>query len=399
MRDNINYRLVYLLIVPAVFAAGFLFLRESESHKERIYYGKNFIEILSKKLLVDRQYEAMEGPAVRLNFKLPGKSKPKLLWLTEYESFMVSGDGKHPVSQEYLCHSIFSIHKDRIDFNKSDGTLSANEGFSTVDFPEGFGFPVLSNEEFMSNFQVVNRNAIEKPFIIRNRTKIYYIPQEELKKPFKPLIGHLLSVYKARESMADIKGTDVVYMEDEKGMWLAKAATISPSPDNILHLSKDKLISPHDQPQCHVTNEVHDGNSGDINPVTGHWFVKPGRREEVRSNVTKFMDLHFDTTIHFITMHLHAFAESMELRDLTTGESLVKLHAKNYAGKVGLEKIEQFSSAEGIKVYKDHEYELVSVYNNTTDHDISAMAMMTVYLLDKDSPYYHEEKNIAIITK
>ncbi len=394
MRGHNNYRLVYLLIVPAVFTAGFLFSKKSS--KERIYFGKNFIEIISKELLVDRQYDSMEGPVALLNFTLPGKSKPELLWLTKYESFMVSGDGKHPVSQEYLCHSFFSVYKDRSEFNKSDGNLTANESNPIIDFPEGFGMPVLSNEKFMSNVQAVNKNPIKKPIVIRNRTRIHYIPQEELKKPFKPLTDHVLSVYKARESMADISNKDIVFMEDEKGMWLAKAGDISPSPDNILHLSNDKLLSPRDQPQCHITKEAHDGNSGDIKPVTGHWFVKPGR-EEVHSNVTKFMDLHFDTTIHFITMHLHAFAESMELRDLTTGESLVKLHAKNYAGKVGLEKIEQFSSAEGIKVYKDHEYELVSVYNNTTDHDISAMAMMVVYLLDKGSPYYQDEKNVAMI--
>ena len=43
---------------------------------------------------------------------------------------------------------------------------------------------------------------------------------------------------------------------------------------------------------------------------------------------------------------------------------------------------------EGFRVYRDHKYELEALYDNTTDHDVDAMAMM--YL------YYHPKGNEII---
>jgi hypothetical protein len=72
--------------------------------------------------------------------------------------------------------------------------------------------------------------------------------------------------------------------------------------------------------------------------------------------------MQFDTTVHYIAVHLHPFAESLELVDLTTGESVFKSKARNFDDKIGLEEVEFFSSEEGLPIYKDHEYELVSTY-------------------------------------
>ena len=60
---------------------------------------------------------------------------------------------------------------------------------------------------------------------------------------------------------------------------------------------------------------------------TGHWVVKPGL-EERHTLVTKQLNLTFDTRIHYIGAHLHPFAETLELRDLTSGESLYTVRAR-----------------------------------------------------------------------
>lgn len=52
---------------------------------------------------------------------------------------------------------------------------------------------------------------------------------------------------------------------------------------------------------------------------------------------------------------------------------------------IGLEHVDHFSSVEGIPVYQDHEYEMVSVYDNTTDEPSDAMATMFVYMLDQET--------------
>ena len=96
------------------------------------------------------------------------------------------------------------------------------------------------------------------------------------------------------------------------------------------------------------------------------------------------MNLQFDTTAHYIAVHLHPFAESLELRDLTTGETVFKSKARNFDDKNGLEEVEYFSSEEGLPLYQDHEYEVVSTYFNTTDVDQDSMAVIFMYVMDPE---------------
>jgi hypothetical protein len=114
-----------------------------------------------------------------------------------------------------------------------------------------------------------------------------------------------------------------------------------------------------------------------------HWIIKPGR-EENHTRVTKMMALPFDTTLHFLAVHMHPFGESLELRDVTADKSIFKSHVRNLDGQIGLAAVEYFSSEEGVPVYKDHEYELVSVYNNTTGANQDSMAVMYAYFLDQN---------------
>src|SRR4029077_43289 len=116
---------------------------------------------------------------------------------------------------------------------------------------------------------------------------------------------------------------------------------------------------------------------------SGHWIVKPGR-EENHTLVTKLLDLPYDTTLHYVAVHLHPFAESVELRDLTGGTTVFKSNARQVPDRVGLAEVEYLSSAEGIPLYKDHQYEVTSVYDNTSGVDQDAMATMFLYLAVKD---------------
>ena len=84
-----------------------------------------------------------------------------------------------------------------------------------------------------------------------------------------------------------------------------------------------------------------------------------------------------------IAAHLHPFAESLELVDLTTGKSVFKSRVRGREDGIGIDRVEYLSSKKGIPIFKDHEYELVSTYNNTTSRDQDSMAVMLLYLLDK----------------
>ena len=96
------------------------------------------------------------------------------------------------------------------------------------------------------------------------------------------------------------------------------------------------------------------------------------------------MNLPFDTTLHYIAVHLHSFAEFLELRDLTADKSVFKSTVTGFNNSIGINHVDYYSSASGIPLYKDHEYELHSVYNNTTSSDQDVMAVMFLYVLDKE---------------
>lgn len=117
--------------------------------------------------------------------------------------------------------------------------------------------------------------------------------------------------------------------------------------------------------------------------MTGHWVVPPGR-DVRRTVVTKILNLPFDTTLHDAGVHLHPFALSLELRDLTAGKTVFRAQAENIPRGIGLSRVATFTSVRGEPVYKDHEYELVSVFDNTTPTDQDAMASMFLYLRDKE---------------
>src|SRR5581483_11644941 len=60
----------------------------------------------------------------------------------------------------------------------------------------------------------------------------------------------------------------------------------------------------------------------------------------------------------------------------TTGTDVFKATAKNPKGHVGLEHVDELVSLDGIELYKDHKYELVSVYDNPTKQNVDSMASM-----------------------
>ena len=97
------------------------------------------------------------------------------------------------------------------------------------------------------------------------------------------------------------------------------------------------------------------------------------------------LDLSFNTTVHYICVHLHPFGQSLELWDTTTDSMLYVAHAQQADSGIGLKHIDHYADPEGIFLFKDHNYELVSTYNCTDSmNHHTAMAVMYLYLWDKE---------------
>ncbi|HZO14162.1 MAG TPA: hypothetical protein VFB62_12910 [Polyangiaceae bacterium] len=317
--------------------------------------------ILSPVYQVDRIYKSMVGPQSTEQLKL--SEKPELLWIVGFEAVMVEPEGGKTMSQEFMCHTNLDMNVDSHDElfggeKRLTGRLfTLSQGQYRIDLPKGFGIPISSSEVLNLNTQVLNLNRREGRVDVRHRVVMRYVRDADLTTPYKPL-------YPA--------GAYGLKLLDGKDGHFGLDAT-----------PKNSGAEDHTACLPGQNASTHSFGDGKGRSFTGHWVVKPGR-EVNHTRVTDIMDLPFDTTLHYVAVHLHPFAETLELKDLTTGKTVYKARTRQADKGIGLAHVDFFSSAEGIPVYKGHEYEIVSTYNNTSGEDQDSMAVMNLYLLDKE---------------
>jgi hypothetical protein len=314
----------------------------------------------SKAYTIDRIYRSMKGPGANRNLVLGEAGQPELLWVVGYRTEIVDAQG-NPASPGFMCHANLRIsdakrHREIFGLKKAPfrRLFTLSQGQMETRFPSGFGIPVLSDEPLEVTTMVLNLNPLEQPIEVRHETTVEYVRDRDLAVPMKPLFT------RAAQSLVLVKG-------DEPYFGVAE-------PDPALH-----------GPGCAVGTPAGKRTQSDSlgREFAAHWVVEPGH-ETNRTLVTEGLNLPYDTTAHHIAVHLHPFAESLELRDLTTDQTVYESRARNTPDRIGLDHVDSFSSAEGIPLYKDHEYELVSRYNNTTSEDQDSMAVMYLYLLDQE---------------
>ncbi len=324
----------------------------------RLEDGSWQVDLLSPVYVVDREYRSMKGPWSTRAVEL-GRAD-EMFWVLGYKAVMAGPDGTTPAPQEYMCHSNLdfdpSRHQQTFGGSKSltSRLFTLSQGQLEIAFPEGFGLPLLGNEPLSLTTQVLNLNPTGASVGVRHRVSIHYAKQSELAKPMKPLFTK--GVY------------GLQLLEGANGYFGVESP-------------KEEQHGPGCLQGQNATTHIFADPQG--RKFTGHWVVKPGR-EVNRTLVTKILELPYDTTIHYIAVHLHPFAESLELNDLTAGQVVFKSSTRQFPDRIGLAHVDSFTSVEGIPIYKDHEYELVSVYQNITDKDQDSMAVMNLYMLDKD---------------
>lgn len=315
--------------------------------------------VLSPTYTVDRIYRSMTGPYSTQEVVLGEAGESELMWITGYRAVMVGPDGETEMPQEFMCHSNLDVdvgeHRKALPasggFNERLFTLS--QGQLEIEFPAGYGIPVMSNQPLDLTTQVLNLNHPEGERQVRHKISLQYVRDDEpgTMRPLFPI---------AAFGMALLEGDSGHYGIDQ--------------PDAEQH-----------GPGCLTGGNASDSTYSDPlgRTFTGHWVVPPGRQVN-HTLVTHLMQVPYETTIHYIAVHLHPFAESLSLNDLTTGETLFASRAENFPDKIGLARVDSFSSVEGIRIYPDHEYELVSVYDNVTAEPQDSMAVMYIYLRDQE---------------
>src|SRR5581483_8833224 len=159
-------------------------------------------QVLSDVYPIVKKYKSMEGPAGTQTVYLGDRTKPELMWVTAIKTEVVGADGKTLMSPELMCHMNVDIdparHKALFHLQRepaarlmtlSQGMRVPGGGFEAR-LPEGFAFPIASNEPLYVMTQVLNHN-IEHPhnLNVRHRVTIEYVRDAELKQRPIPLFN------------------------------------------------------------------------------------------------------------------------------------------------------------------------------------------------------------------
>lgn len=317
------------------------------------------LEILSKPFHVDRIFKSMRGPLTTRRVRFSDASGPELVWLTGYVVEVLGADGETPESMEFECHTNLNWPKRARRPNWSHRLRSRiftlTQGQTDIRLPPGFGLPMRSDEFLVFNTQALNLNEPVIDRTVFHRAQLRYVRDRDLTDPMKPLASTMAQV--------------VVTLESEPRVWNVE------KPDDRLE-GASCAVGEYAGARKRIATDEQGKH------FAAFWVVPPGR-QEFHTLVTDMLAIPFDTTVHAIGTHVHPYSVSLELRDLTTEETIYKSYQKRFDDRLGLERVDFFSSEEGIPIYKDHQYEMVSVYDNTSDQDSDAMASMFLYFLDK----------------
>jgi cyclophilin family peptidyl-prolyl cis-trans isomerase len=333
-------------------------------------------QVLSDVYKIVKKYKSMEGPAGAQTIYLEDKSKPELLWLTAIKTEVVDADGKKLMSPELMCHMNIDIdstkHKALFNLQRmpaarlmtiSQGMRVAGGGFEAR-LPEGFAFPIASNEPLYVMTQVLNHN-IEHPknLNVRHRVTFEYVRDRDLSKRPIPVFN--------------LPASGMVQMADNP---IALTSSMAASANPAEHTGTSCLVGMRAPNAAGMASDYVDPKG---RHMTGHWVVPPGKQVNA-SDATWFMNLPYDSKLHYAAVHLHPFAQSLTLRDTTIGKDVFKAQTVNPKNRVGLDRVDSFVSLEGVPMYRDHKYELISVYDNPTKQNADSMASIFLALDDPE---------------
>ena len=331
---------------------------------------ESVLTLISDPYRLDKTYRSMEGPwSVQSGIQLASAKKSRVQWITGLETEVVDATEKTPISQEFFCHSnlTFAEHGATPDqHNKELGgkthldwrLFTLAPGRLSIEFPPGFGVPVPSNAPLDHVTMSLNLNARNQITNVRFRTNVHMISADQPGAPTKALFRRALYV---------------LQRESESG--------------EIGHACMTKPDAQHIGAGCGelVKVKLPDGSSvlKPVEGMTNHWTVPRGGHI-YKMEITPQLNLPFDTTIHYATIHVHPFARGMELRDLTTGRTILRLNSQDWPDRIGVAHVEEFKSSDGIPILRRHRYELAVEYDNTSGSNTDAMAILYLYLLEKN---------------
>jgi hypothetical protein len=340
-------------------------------------------QFLSPVYNIDKIYHSMEGPSSVERIYLGDPNAPaELLWVTGIRTEMVDADGTTPQLPELMCHVNVDLdqakHQALFALRRATASrlMTLSQGMLAAKVPAGFGFPLASNEPLLLFTQVLNLNIQHPQNIkVRHRVTIDFVRARDVATPIKPLFN---------------VGASGMVILDDNPLALSHSMMSMPSTASITTEAGHDGATMNPNMSCLVGSRAPQASSGSADytdpqgrKMTGHWIVPPGKQVN-HSDITWFMNLQFDTNLRYAAVHLHPFARSLEMRDMTTDKTVFLAKAQNPPSGVGLTHVDEFSSPEGVLLNHTHKYSLISTYDNPTNANVDSMASIFLGLDDPE---------------
>ncbi len=307
----------------------------------------------SPTFLIDGIYKSMEGPKSSKYIQLD-KSK-KLLWITGFEVKALDSKTDAALSNDYICHmnvdindhSYYSYWKLENRIGKQYPRLtSLSNGLESFDFPAGYGVPIIGTDFLFVTTQALNHNI---PKIFKKIKHQVIIKQSANSKIIKPLMSKTIFIQLPYDKYNPYK------------------SPLDPASNQCIP----------------VETKNHSYDDGKGNKLSGHWVI-PFSKKLYRSAITNQLQIKDSLRLHFSAPHVHPFATSISVFDVTENKNVFTCKVKNHADKIGISEIETFSSEKGIWFYENHNYDLILETNNTSKNQQDMMGSMFLFFYDKE---------------
>lgn len=294
----------------------------------------------------------------------------KLYWMKGFKLEVLDENGKVMPSAEFICHLNLDIDEKQRNELFRDGErtsysrlLTITQGQTEIKFPEGYAFPVASDEVWRISFQAANRTTDEHRRL-RHRATFYFVKDADL-------------VYPVTAMYVRVPSVGVVVDRN-----YAEAAEKS----RKAHPSCETMSRGVNAPNS-AMGGVYTDSKGRV--VSGHWVVPPGRHEYV--GLIDEQDSSFskkDRTLRYGWVHVHPCCEETFIREChgASKQLLCSAKAETDTKGVGIElkRIGFLEKPDGIKLRKGTSLEIGSIYNNTTSSALDAMITLGLFLDDVD---------------
>jgi len=356
-----------LVVIGGIIYFNTLQTRHKELIKSKVYYTLGLVDSQWKKDLTDNKvtfttptfvisniYKSMEGPKSDTYIAIDD-TKEELLYLTSFKTNAFSADETRRMPNDFVCHTNFE-YRDGEHYNRWDFTERINQtypritsisnGIEEFELPDGFGFPVFSNERILLNAQALNHNVTDSTFQVKHKIEIGFTKDKDKRLiPLQPKTIYMMFPF-------DIENPFVGPTDD--------------LPNACIPVE--------------TKNHTYYDEKG--NPLSGHWIFAPGKHS-YRFDATMQLGIKDSIRLHQVTSHLHPFAERLKLVDKTTQEVIYDCVSENFKDKIGLKNTPTFTSEKGVWMYQDHTYELTLDVDNTSSKDQEMMASMAIFYYDK----------------